>query len=375
MRSLRRLALPALVLLLALGATPAHATLLVRSDNNGLLISDKNGLNDDVEVHGDGSLSGQPAYRIRTLNVLDIFKYDRQAGCFQDSNHNETVICRRVNPFLDIRLSSGNDFLRLDSGLGGVANVTGGSGNDEIRGVFDAGSHQFFGDAGDDLLIGANPGVGSNIGSDKLFGGAGNDELDGQGGDDTLEGGSGNDLLKGGSGTDVLRGGTGGDTIISKELGVNPSEADAVDCGSGFDTVEADLKDNIQADCNEVDRSPVGETPNVDILGKTLRVSRSGKVRVGMRCPRGVKRLGCKGRLQLRIDRRASSSSSRKVRYKIKAGKRKTVTLRLTPSDVRSLRSRQRRGRKTRGILASVEKGRKGRKTTIRNPRLKFADA
>jgi hypothetical protein len=120
MRSLRRLALPALVLLLALGATPAHATLLVRSDNNGLLISDKNGLDDEVNVHGDGSLSGQPAYRIVTLNFLDVFKFDRQAGCFQDSNNIERVICRRVNSFLDIRLSSGNDRLRLDGILGGV---------------------------------------------------------------------------------------------------------------------------------------------------------------------------------------------------------------------------------------------------------------
>jgi hypothetical protein len=146
--------------------------------------------------------------------------------------------------------------------------------------------------------------------------------------------------------------------------------ADGVDCGNGRDTVDADLKDRVQADCEDVDRRPVGETPNVILPGKALRVSRrTGKVKVRMRCPRGVKRLGCKGKLQLKLDRRAGSSRSRKVRYRIKAGKRKTVTLKLTRRDVRSIR---RRGRKARGILTSVEKGRKGRKTTIRNPRLRL---
>jgi hypothetical protein len=167
----------------------------------------------------------------------------------------------------------------------------------------------------------------------------------------------------------VLRGGAGDDFIRAKEAEQGTATADAVDCGTGFDSVEADLKDNVQSDCNEVDRSAVDETPHVRILSKTLRVSRRGRVKVRLRCPRGVKRLGCKGRLQLRVGRSADSSRSRKVRYKIRAGKRKTVTLKLTRRDVRGIR---RRGRRARGILTSVEKGRKGRKTTIRNPRLRL---
>jgi hypothetical protein len=216
------------------------------------------------------------------------------------------------------------------------------------------------------------------LGNDILRGSLGNDDLDGAENVDRLEGGTGNDTLRGegnadtligDKGADVLRGGAGNDFINSREPDGTTAVADGVDCGNGTDTVEADLKDNIQADCNNVDRAPVGETPNVVIRGKTLRVSRNGKVKVRMRCPRGVKRLGCKGKLQLRIDTRsARSSRSRRVRYKIKAGRRKTVTLRLTRRDVRSIR---RRGRRARGILTSVEKGRKGRKTTIRNPRLR----
>ena len=89
-----------------------------------------------------------------------------------------------------------------------------------------------------------------------------------------------------------------------------------------------------------------------------------------LRCPRGVRSLGCNGRLQLRLGRASSSagaSRSRRVRYRIRAGRRKTVTLKLSSGDVRALRRKSRRG-----VLTSVEKGRKGPKTTIRNPRLRL---
>ena len=52
--------------------------------------------------------------------------------------------------------------------------------------------------------------------------------------------------------------------------------------------------------------------------------------------------------------------------------KRKAVTLRLPTKDVRTLRKHKRRKLKTRGIVVSVEEGRKGVKTTVRNPRLKL---
>ena len=72
-------------------------------------------------------------------------------------------------------------------------------------------------------------------------------------------------MLIGDKGADVLRGGAGNDFINSREPDGSTAVADGVDCGNGFDTVEADLKDNVQADCNDVDRAPVGETPNVNI--------------------------------------------------------------------------------------------------------------
>jgi hypothetical protein len=375
MTRIRLLTLPVFLVLVGLVAAPAHATLFVRSDGAGLFVQDKNNLDDDLRI-SKGEHAGEPGnYVLFSQNAADVFKFDTGDGCSVFTDFDDHATCFRNGPQMNISLLGGRDVLSLRSTNGvdgpvieeapiGESHVSGGPGNDILNGH-----------AGVDHLNGGT-------GNDTLRGSLGNDELDGRDNADRLEGGDGNDnlaaddgadVLIGGRGADFMQGGVGTDFLNSREPTGTTAVADTLDCGTGLDTVEADLKDNIQPDCNEVDRAPVGETPNVDVLGKTLRVSRrTGKVKVRMRCPRGVKRLGCKGRLQLRLDRSAGTSRSRKVRYKIKAGKRKTVTLKLTRRDVRTLRSRQRRGRKTRGILTSVEKGRKGRKTTIRNPRLRL---
>src|SRR4051794_1438698 len=373
MTRIRLLALPAVLVLAVVCAVPAQATLLIRSDGNGLFVQDQNNLDDDLVI-GTGDHFGNPGqYALKNRNGVDFHKWDAEFGCRQGStDFDENASCFRNGPQMNISLGEGRDLLSMRSTNGangpviseapiGEAHVAGGPGNDILNGH--AGVDHLNGGLGNDILRGS-------IGNDDLDGAENVDRLEGDSGSDTLRGEGNADTLIGGKGADVLRGGAGNDFINSREPDGTTSVADGVDCGNGTDTVEADLKDNIQADCNNVDRAPVGETPNVVIRGKTLRVSRSGKVKVRMRCPRGVKRLGCKGKLQLRIDTRSTRSSrSRKVRYKIKAGRRKTVTLRLTRRDVRSIR---RRGRKARGILTSVEKGRKGRKTTIRNPRLRL---
>jgi Ca2+-binding RTX toxin-like protein len=357
MTRIRLLTLPVVLVLVGLVAAPAQATLLVRSDGAGLLVQDKNGLSDDVAIQ-----PREGGYGIFNDNLADLFKFDYQTGCESRAN-GVSAYCDRNGPKMRVLLATGDDELTMNLAPTGESSVDGGSGDDKIIG--NPGPDEVLAGLGEDKLQGRE-------GNDVLVGEENRDRLEGQEGDDTLKGEGNSDVLIGGLGADVLRGGASDDFMDAREPDGSAPVADGVDCGNGLDTVDADLKDRVQADCEDIDRRPVGETPNVDIRGKTLRVSRTGKVRVRLRCPRGVKRLGCKGRLQLKIDRRASSSRSRKVRYKIKAGRRKTVTLQLTRGDVRSLRSRQRRGRKTRGILTSVEKGRKGRKTTIRNPRLRL---
>jgi hypothetical protein len=342
--------------LLGLAAAPAHATLLVRSDGAGLFIQDKNGIKDNADMFST-TLNGEPAYRIRNLNDLDVFKFDRRTGC-QETN-SFTVTCERNGSTINVLLAGGGDSFNMSGTPVGVASVAGGNGSDHIIGH--SGKDNLHGQLGDDELTGAG-------GNDDLEGDEENDKLDGGAADDDLDGGTGTDRLEGSLGADVLSGGDGNDTLRAREPTGFAAVADTVLCGAGTDFAEGDLKDAVSSSCENKDIGAVGETPNVDIPRRTLRVSRTGRVRVRMRCPRGVRSLGCKGRLQLRVGR-ARSSRSRRVRYKIKAGRRKTVTLRLTRRDVRTIR---RRGRRARGILTSVERGRKGRKTTVRNPRLKL---
>jgi hypothetical protein len=236
-----------------------------------------------------------------------------------------------------------------------------GAGNDFTVGH--RGKDEMSGSTGQDFLNGEG-------GDDLLRGGDQADNLQGRDGADRLEGASGNDLLSGGRNVDVLLGGSDDDFIDAKEPSGTTAVADEVFCSSGTDSVEADLKDIVASTCEFIERSPVGETPNVRLPARALRVSAFGRVRVRLRCPRGVGGLGCKGRLQLRVGSAgpARASRSRRVRYSIRAGRSKTVTLRLTGADVRSIR---RRGRRARGVLTSVERGRIGPKTTISTLRLR----
>src|SRR5439155_605630 len=75
------------------------------------------------------------------------------------------------------------------------------------------------------------------------------DSISGGAGNDRLLGGGGNDFLSGGPGHDVVAGGAGNDRIAA-EYDVR----DRVACGSGVDTVMADLVDVVAADCELVSR-------------------------------------------------------------------------------------------------------------------------
>jgi Ca2+-binding RTX toxin-like protein len=375
MRMLRRL-VPALVLvLLGTVAGPAQATLLVRSNSTeGLVIIDNNGLN-DLATLNPGSFDGQPGYSLRNSNFGDVFDFDFGAGCRDGGDR--LASCRRFISKVNVQLAGGNDHFSMGLIPASPTSVAASAGNDRVSGQ--PGADNLNGGTGDDKLDGLG-------GNDTLNGRDGADELAGWRGDDTINGDDGDDKLNGDLGApdqtqvgaDTLSGGAGNDDITSKEAEGATSVKDTVTCGSGQDFVTADLKDTVSATsdpgggtCEEVDRSPVGETPHVRIRGTSLRVSNTGRVRVRLRCPRGVASLGCKGKLRLRIARGARSSASRPVRYRIKAGRSKIVSLGLTARDVRRLRSRQRRGRRIRGVLTSVERGRLGPKTTVRTPQLR----
>ena len=127
--------------------------------------------------------------------------------------------------------------------------IDGTTGDDVIDGM--EGDDEIFGGAGDDLL---NGGAGADslaggLGADEVRGGDGDDEISGGKGDDELFGGPGADELDGGPGNDRVSGGGGRDSIEARD-----GEADKINCGKGSDTVKADGKDDLSANCEEAPR-------------------------------------------------------------------------------------------------------------------------
>ena len=133
-----------------------------------------------------------------------------------------TVVCQtpieQVPPNIgraDISLGDRSDTLTLRNNLPGtcgshltpnpVVFVTGGPGNDRIRGS--SLSEKLMGGAGNDYI------TGGPCDADILEGGPGSDTLIGGPNDDILRGGSGNDRLFGGRGNDQLFGGPGRDRL------------------------------------------------------------------------------------------------------------------------------------------------------------------
>jgi len=134
-----------------------------------------------------------------------------------------TVACQtpieQVPPNLgraDIALGDRADTLTLRNNLAGTCDahlkpnpvvfVTGGPGNDRIRGS--SLSEKLMGGPGNDIISGGA------CDADELDGGPGNDKLTGGPNDDVLRGNAGNDRLFGGRGDDQLFGGPGRDRLV-----------------------------------------------------------------------------------------------------------------------------------------------------------------
>lgn len=103
---------------------------------------------------------------------------------------------------------AGNDRLVAksnDDGEFDAAWFSGGAGNDVLK-IKGNSVATFFGDEGDDRLIGGEA-------ADSLYGGSDNDVILGLGGDDFLEGDTGDDLLYGGRGNDQFSAGDGNDVL------------------------------------------------------------------------------------------------------------------------------------------------------------------
>jgi len=146
----------------------------------------------------------------------------------------------------DLLIGSGNDDFIAGGGNGDV--IHGGEGNDAIDGGAD--NDVIYGDAGNDIIfggVGSAPasGVGCELvlaaGSSYLSkGGSGDDIIHGGDGDDCIDAGSGEDIVNGNDGNDTLEGGNHGD-ILDGGLGNDHIDGgwhtDTCTGGGGTDTL------------------------------------------------------------------------------------------------------------------------------------------
>ena len=138
--------------------------------------------------------------------------------------------------------------------------ITGSSKADGINAK--AGQDDTYAGRGNDVVEGGDGQdyVDGGKGDDKISGGDGPDVgivggLFGGSGDDTVSGGDDDDDIYGGTGKDVLLGGPGNDQLDGIDENLKNSKAptkDRFSCGSGFDTVFVDSKDDPPNDCEEV---------------------------------------------------------------------------------------------------------------------------
>jgi hypothetical protein len=200
----------------------------------------------------------------------------------------------------------------------------------------------------------------------------GKDTLRGDAGIDTLSGGTGDDSLDGGTRSDILSGDDGNDTAVYSgrtravrvSLGDAPNDGeskegdfvmqgvegartgsgddwiDSVDgaagnisCGKGEDTVIADAEDDVGSDCEVVNVSASAKC-SVSRRSARVKMSRTGGVRVRVTCPSSA-------RGTLRLSRGGRAISSRKS-FSVKAGKSKTVKLKLSRKGRRAVRRNDR---------------------------------
>jgi Ca2+-binding RTX toxin-like protein len=280
---------------------------------------------------------------------------------------------------VDLASPGGDGAAGENDDLEQIEQVTGGSGNDNIAATEDV--NILFGGAGNDTLDGrgGDDQEFGGAGNDTLLGGAGADTIAGEDGNDNLQGGTevdglnggdGNDTLDGGPGNDILTGGAGDDTASyatrTKDVKVTLDGADndgetgemdqirttvesaktgagndsinvrdgvkgEVSCGAGKDSVKADKVDTVANDCEEKN---VSITSVCSVRSDLVTMSRKRTIRVRVSCATGGK-----GTLSLRTVGRAKRATKLgRASVSLKAGKKKSVKVKLTRKALRLLK-------------------------------------
>ncbi|MGH2979517.1 MAG: hypothetical protein ACRDLQ_07755, partial [Solirubrobacterales bacterium] len=155
--------------------------------------------------------------------------------------------------------------------------------------------------------------------------------------------------------------GSGGDTIDA-----NDNLSGEVKCGAGADVVTVDPDDRVAGDCENVRVAALGT--RCTAARRTVRMTRSGRVRVRVFCAAEAKgRLRLQSLARIRLGkgrpRRVVRLGSR--RFSLKAGQRRTISVRASRTARRLIR---RKGRLS--VRARVSSKAKTQRTTLRTSRV-----
>jgi Ca2+-binding RTX toxin-like protein len=204
-----------------------------------------------------------------------------------------------------------------------VENVAGSSESDVLTG--NESGNQFDGRAGADTIRGGG-------GDDLIQGGRHDDRLYGDGGIDDITGHHGDDFVEGGAGADRLSGDgcsaydcyeRAADTIQARD-----GERDLVTCGWNPDSVTADQADEVNSDCENVDRSGTVETGGD---GPALEAAVSKKLRLGRVLAKGLPvKVSCDEACRLAASATVSRKTVAKGKKSLAAPGSTTVVLKFT---------------------------------------------
>ena len=215
-----------------------------------------------------------------TLAMAAVILGDASSNVLTGTDQRDQIVAR-----------GGNDTINA---LGARDLVRGGRGNDAINAG--RGCDRVFGGLGDDTIEGG-PGFSfRRFRCDRLHGGLGNDALNGGLGRDFMSGGRGDDVQGGGRGADKIfanrgrdrsDGGAGRDVLWAlaradvasigdpegdeltggagaDRFRVRDGELDLVHCGEGWDRVIADQFDQVDNDCERVNRRDITSLDQVE---------------------------------------------------------------------------------------------------------------
>jgi hypothetical protein len=201
-----------------------------------------------------------------------------------------------------------------------------------------------------------------DAGADSLRTGDASDVLRGRDGNDQLWAEGGDDVVEPGEGADAISAGPGADTVSAAD-----GERDSVACGDGADRVTADQLDVVDADCETVVRSTVappagaaeGDTTAPRLSVRVDRTQRAGRIRLTARSSEAG---SVDASAFLAVD--GVNLRVPPVERAVRAGRRASLSLRLSRSQLRRVRRRG-RARLTVTLVAADRAGNTTRPRTV----------